>query len=77
MYELRNFYNNWKNHVSYEDLKYMGLFTDNHDNPRFLSDQVCVNHNYRSFDDCVKLYKGLTTATLTTVGIPIIYYGSE
>lgn len=55
----------------------MGLFTDNHDNPRFLSDEVCAGHNGRSFDDCVVLYKSLFTLTLTSVGIPMIYYGSE
>lgn len=42
MFGIRDFYNNWLKYVTIDDLKYMGLFTDNHDNPRFLSDQVCT-----------------------------------
>ena len=48
------------------DVTLLGTFIDNHDNSRFLYTQ----------SDYVQYKNGLTM-TLTTVGIPIIYYGSE
>jgi glycosidase len=45
--------------------QYLTLFTDNHDNPRFLHDQPDV-----------KLYENAICYTLTATGISILYYGS-
>jgi alpha-amylase len=47
----------------------MGNFNDNHDNARFL--------HWGSDDGKKKSFKALTAFTLTSVGIPIFYYGSE
>lgn len=44
----------------------LGLFFDNHDNPRFLHDQP----DWR-------LFKSTMAFTLTARGIPMFYYGSE
>eukprot|EP01022_Parablepharisma_sp_SALTPOND_P029956 TRINITY_DN74_c0_g2_i2.p1 TRINITY_DN74_c0_g2~~TRINITY_DN74_c0_g2_i2.p1 ORF type:complete len:465 (-),score=24.10 TRINITY_DN74_c0_g2_i2:75-1469(-) len=45
---------------------YMGLFVDNHDNPRFL-------HDYGNWDNLV----GALVFSLFYRGIPIVYYGDE
>jgi len=54
------------NNAAFKDVTVLGVFADNHDNPRSLSirnDQI--------------LYKAELTFTLMTQGIPIIYYGTE
>eukprot|EP01061_Rhynchopus_euleeides_P008530 TRINITY_DN1765_c1_g2_i3.p1 TRINITY_DN1765_c1_g2~~TRINITY_DN1765_c1_g2_i3.p1 ORF type:complete len:491 (+),score=168.29 TRINITY_DN1765_c1_g2_i3:27-1475(+) len=50
----------------YSDTSVLGLFIDNHDNPRFLSEQSDV-----------KLYANALVHVLLSEGIPIVYYGSE
>eukprot|EP01116_Phalansterium_solitarium_P017246 TRINITY_DN4198_c0_g1_i1.p1 TRINITY_DN4198_c0_g1~~TRINITY_DN4198_c0_g1_i1.p1 ORF type:complete len:468 (-),score=96.29 TRINITY_DN4198_c0_g1_i1:172-1575(-) len=50
----------------FSDLGLMGTFLDNHDNARFLN----VNPDHT-------LYKNGLAYTLLSVGIPIIYYGTE
>ena len=50
----------------FSDPSLLGVFTDNHDNPRFLS-----------LTSDIWLYKAFLTYSLTTTGIPIVYYGSE
>jgi len=47
----------------------MGNFCDNHDNPRILS----LNHNWY---DLLKIHKICHALSMTSVGIPIIYYGA-
>lgn len=48
------------------EVDYMGLFADNHDNARFLNGNGCW--------DCLM---GAITFTMFFKGIPIIYYGDE
>jgi len=43
----------------------MGLFVDNHDNPRFLN----VNYN-------IPRFQGALSFTILYKGISIVYYGS-
>lgn len=50
----------------FKDVDALGLFVDNHDNPRFLS----INSDWRVF-------KSSLAFALTARGIPIFYYGSE
>ena len=40
MTDIRNFYNNWGGIVGQNNLQYLGNFNDNHDNARFLSDNI-------------------------------------
>ncbi|EDQ92354.1 uncharacterized protein MONBRDRAFT_14014 [Monosiga brevicollis MX1] len=57
----------WKDcKASFQDTKLLGLFVDNHDNPRFLN----IN------SDSVALANALAWI-LFAEGIPIIYYGTE
>ncbi len=56
---------------SISDISMLGLFSDNQDNPRFLS------YCNKGKDSCLKLYKGWITFNLMSVGIPVIYYGTE
>lgn len=51
---------------AFKDVSALGLFVDNHDNPRFLH-----------FGASYTQYKGALTYVLFGEGIPIIYYGSE
>jgi alpha-amylase len=51
---------------NFADTRLLGVFIDNHDNPRFLSQQP----------DIVLLHNALTFALMTD-GIPFIYYGTE
>ena len=53
-----------------DSLNYMGNFIDNHDNQRTL-------HWGGNWDDKVKHYKTAHVMALTSVGIPIVYYGAE
>ena len=50
----------------FKDIDALGLFVDNHDNPRFLNG----NSDWRVF-------KSALAFALTARGIPIFYYGSE
>jgi len=56
------------------DTSFLAVFTDNHDNARFLSDEVTGSIDW---DSRVILYKAYTALMLTCSGIPIFYYGSE
>ena len=51
-------------------LHYLGNFVDNHDNARVMGWDG-------NWDDKKKHYKVINAMTLTAIGIPIIYYGSE
>lgn len=51
---------------SFTDVDALGLFVDNHDNPRFLNQQ----RDWR-------LFKSALLFSLTARGIPFFYYGSE
>lgn len=72
MWAARTYYNNWA--AQNVDISVLTPFVDNHDNPRFLSDQVFGS---RDRDSRIKLLKGYTTFTLTSIGISIMYYGTE
>jgi alpha-amylase len=48
----------------------LGNFIDNHDNDRTL-------HLDEDWGDKVKHYKAAHVFILTSVGIPIVYYGAE
>jgi hypothetical protein len=37
LWNVRNYYSEWAKHLSWGNLSLAGLFIDNHDNPRFLS----------------------------------------
>jgi alpha-amylase len=64
MYEIRNVFNQEKN--AFADVDALGVFIDNHDNPRFLS-----------ISPSMPLFKTALTFALFSQGIPIVYYGSE
>lgn len=51
---------------AYKDPSLLGVFTDNHDNPRFMNAQKDVG-----------LYRGALAYSILSDGIPIVYYGSE
>lgn len=65
----------------------MGNFNDNHDNARFLNDGVkyipddiefAGNYSNATVTALKKSqFKSITAFTLTSIGIPMIYYGSE
>ena len=63
MKELESFYTAMQ---VFKDQSVLGNFIDNHDNVRFLS----VNSDWR-------LFKSYINYNLASIGIPIIYYGSE
>lgn len=50
----------------FKDVSILGLFSENHDQPRFLS-----------ITNDLSLYKNVLMYTILGEGIPIIYYGSE
>ncbi|KAJ3436277.1 alpha-amylase 1-related [Anaeramoeba flamelloides] len=58
--------NQMKAYSSFSDLTLLGSFLDNHDNARFLASQG--DH---------QLLKSALTYMLTSVGIPVYYYGTE
>jgi len=64
MYQIRTCLQAEQN--AFKNTNLLGLFIDNHDNPRFLNGQS----DYQ-------LYKNALTYVLTGTGIPIIYYGTE
>lgn len=51
---------------NFKDIDALGIFVDNHDNPRFLNG----NGDH-------KLFKSALAFSLTARGIPFMYYGSE
>lgn len=69
MTNIRQYYNEWTKHISGDSLNYMANFVDNHDNARTLS----WGGNWA---DKVKHYKNAHVMALTSVGIPIVYYGA-
>ncbi len=69
MTNLRTYYSEWSKKINLIKLNYLCNFVDNHDNPRAMS----LPGN---LEDNKKLYKTTIAMTLTSVGIPIIYYGS-
>lgn len=64
MYELRTTLNNEKQ--AFHDMDALGVFVDNHDNPRFLS----LSYSFT-------LLKNALSFALFSQGLPIIYYGTE
>lgn len=66
---IKNMYDEFSRSIS--DISMLGLFSDNQDNPRFLS------YCNKGKDSCLKLYKGWITFNLMSSGIPVIYYGTE
>lgn len=64
MYEIRNVFAQEK--TAFADVDALGVFIDNHDNPRFLS-----------MTPSIPLFKTALTFALYSQGIPIVYYGSE
>jgi glycosidase len=69
MTNLRNYYNEWAKHLNPDKLQYMANFVDNHDNARTLSWGG-------DWGDKIKHYKTTHVMALTSVGIPIVYYGA-
>ena len=51
---------------AYADMSLLGVFTDNHDNPRFMHETQDVG-----------TYRAAVAYSLLSDGIPIVYYGSE
>jgi len=70
MYGIRTYYSDWAKNIDANKLNYMANFVDNHDNARTMSwggDTITK----------VKHYKTTHVMALTSVGIPIVYYGAE
>lgn len=65
MYQIRDRYTDEAQH--FKDIDALGVFVDNHDNPRFLN-KYGNNHN---------ALKQAELFTLTSRGIPFTYYGTE
>jgi len=63
MNELEGFYNDM---IAFKDQSVLVNFLDNHDNPRFLN----LTSNSIAF-------KSYIAFTLSSIGIPVVYYGSE
>jgi len=63
MYQARTF---MQTSQAYIDQGLLGSFVDNHDNPRFLNGTSNLN-----------AFKNALAWSVTTLGIPIIYYGDE
>ena len=70
MTNLRNYYNEWSRRLDLNKLNYLGNFVDNHDNARVLSWGG-------DWEQKKKHYKVVNAMALTSLGIPIIYYGTE
>lgn len=70
MDNLRSYYSEWSKRLDLQKLNYLANFVDNHDNARILSS----NGNW---EDKKKRYKTAHAMALTSIGIPIVYYGSE
>lgn len=69
MYSLRSLFQNWGRVLGNEKLSILGNFVENHDNARVLSWSG-------DWEEKKKHYKTLNALCLTSVGIPIIYYGT-
>ncbi|EGR27831.1 hypothetical protein IMG5_188020 [Ichthyophthirius multifiliis] len=69
MLGIRDHYQNWQRQNI--DVSILAQFIDNHDNPRFLS------YSHLDQNSLKTLLKAYTTLTLTTIGVPIMYYGTE
>lgn len=65
MAKIKNRYDAEASH--FKDLDALGVFVDNHDNARFL-------HN---FSGKKAQLRNATVFSLTTRGIPFVYYGTE
>lgn len=70
MMNLRGYYTEWSKRVDLKQLAYMANFVDNHDNARWLS----WNGDWEKKK---KVLKSGSVFALTSVGIPIVYYGTE
>lgn len=70
MTNLRMYYSEWSKHIDLKQLHYMANFVDNHDNARWLSWGG-------DWENKKKIFKTGHVLTLTSVGIPMVYYGSE
>lgn len=64
MQNIRSRYSVESSHFS--DIDALGVFVDNHDNARFLNSQKNTN-----------MFKSALTFSLTSRGIPFVYYGNE
>lgn len=71
MYNFRTYYSEWAKRIDSQKLNYLGNFIDNHDNARILSSGA------GAIEDKKKHLKTANVMALTSVGIPIIYYGTE
>ena len=69
MYNMRNYYNEWGKNIDPNKLNYLANFCDNHDNARTLS----WGGNW---DDKKKHHRACHAIAMTSVGIPIVYYGA-
>jgi alpha-amylase len=70
MTNLRSYYSEWSKKIDLKQLNYMANFVDNHDNARWLSWGG-------DWEKKKKVFKTGNLLALTSVGIPIVYYGSE
>jgi alpha-amylase len=70
MYNIRNYYTEWAKHLDATKLSYMANFCDNHDNARTLSWPG-------NSEDKKKHHRSCHIMAMTSVGIPIVYYGAE
>lgn len=70
MFNLRNYYNDWSKNLDANKLNYLGNFCDNHDNARTLSWGG-------DWENKKKHHRACHAITMTSVGIPIVYYGAE
>jgi hypothetical protein len=69
MYAIRNYYIEWGKHLDNTKLGYMANFCDNHDNARTLSWSG-------NWEDKKKHHRACNAMALTSIGIPIVYYGT-
>lgn len=67
---IRNYYNEWAKNIDPNNLNYLANFCDNHDNARTLSWSG-------DWDSKKKHHKTCHAMAMTSVGIPIVYYGAE
>lgn len=70
MMNFRNYYTEWSKNIDMKQLAYMANFLDNHDNARYLSWSG-------DWEKKKKVLKTGNVLALTSVGIPIVYYGTE
>lgn len=55
-------------------MSYLANFVDNHDNARLLSSQASGG---KPWEEKKTTFRSMIAMTLTSVGIPIVYYGNE